>query len=132
MAWAMGLEALAWGSEGDEDAGVAFVEGEDGVSIGPEQHQVGLPVARGEAVIGGLGALGDGATQSHEGGGAVPFAGSPTPLRLGMGQVVAPAVVLLACHLGVDEPVDALMGDDRISRLHSQPTPTPAPVTSLA
>ena len=50
------------------------------------------------------------------------FAAPATPLRLGMGQVVAPAVVLLACHLGVDEPVDGLMGDDLAARLHSQPT----------
>ena len=48
-----GSGSLAGRSEGNEDAGVAFVEGEDGMPIGSEEHQVGLPVARGASVIGG-------------------------------------------------------------------------------
>ena len=106
---------LARRSQGYEDARVAFVHGQHRMSIDSEQHQVSLPVPRSATVIGAVRALGDGTTLSHEGSRATPSAASPTSLRLGIGKVVAPAVILLTSHLAVDEPVYALVGDDSIT-----------------
>ena len=117
-----GTGCLARGSDGNEDAGVAFVHDQHRMSICPEQHQVRLPVAGSAAVSGALGALGNRASHSHEGGRTAPSAASPAPLRLGTRQVVSPPIVLGTRELAVYEPVDALVGDDPPTSLQLEPT----------
>ena len=107
--------SLARWPQSDQEAGVALVEGQYCLPISAEEHQVGLPVAWVAAISGALGTVGNRPSHSHEGGWTAPFAASPAPPRLGPGQVVAPAVVLLTSHLAVNEPIDALMGDDPIA-----------------
>src|SRR5262245_36509168 len=88
---------------------------------------------------------------------ATTFASTPTPLALGSGKVMAPAVVLGAADLRVDEPIDRFITDQRAfvflfqasGNLSWRPTlcqafehgflqigltqqPTPAPVSALS
>ncbi len=116
-----GAGCLARGPDGYEDAGIAFVQGQHRLAIGSKEHQVRLPVPGRAAVSGTLGALGKRAAQSHEGGRTAPLAAAPAPLPLGPWQVVSPPIVLRARKLPVDEPVDALVGDDPPARLHRKP-----------
>ena len=91
---------------------MAFVEGEDGLAVGAEEHEVGLPVAGGLAVRGEGGAVDEGAAVGDTGGGAAALAPPPAPFELGPGQIVAPGIVLRAADLGVNEAVDGFVGDD--------------------
>ncbi len=90
---------------------MAFVEGEDGLAVGAEEHEVGLP-AGGLAVRGEGGAVDEGAAVGDTGGGAAALAPPPAPFELGPGQIVAPGIVLRAADLGVNEAVDGFVGDD--------------------
>ena len=99
---------------------MALVQGQDGLSIGPEQHQVSLPVAGCPAVSGVLGTFGQGTAEMDEGSRAAAFASTPAAFRLAAGQIAAPGVVFRTSQLGVDEPVDGLVGDDLLARLQGQ------------
>ena len=79
---------------------MAFVEGEDGLAVGAEEHEVGLPVAGGLAVRGEGGAVDEGAAVGDTGGGAAALAPPPAPFELGPGQIVAPGIVLRAADRG--------------------------------
>ena len=116
-----GAGGFARGPEGEEEAGVTFVQGQHRLAIGSKEHQVGLPVPGRAAVSGALGALGKRAAQRHEGGRTAPLAAAPAPLPPGPRQVVSPPLVLRARKLPVEEPVDALVGDDPPARLHRKP-----------
>jgi hypothetical protein len=107
---------------GEQQPGLALVDGEDCLAVLGEQHEVGLPVSRGLAVGGGRGPLGHGNPALDEACGAAATATAEAPLALAAGQVEAPAVVLGAGDLGVDETVDALVADHRVTRFASQPT----------
>ena len=101
------------GEAGEEDqARVALSEGQEGGAVVAGVHQVPLPMAKGGAVGGGMGALAERDPVGDVGGRAAAAPAPKAALGLGPGQVVPPGVVLLPGHLGVDEPVDALMGDD--------------------
>ena len=101
------------GEAGEEDqAGVALNEGQEGGAVVAEEHQVPLPMAKGGAVGGRMGALAEGDSVGDVDGRAAAAPAAKAALGLGPGQVAPPGVVLLPRHLGVDEPVDALMGDD--------------------
>ena len=108
-----GVCRLAGQAQGDEEAGVALVEGERRLPVGAKEHEVGLSVAWGFAVCSCFGALGQGPSLGDEGCGTAALASLPAAFGLGPGQVMAPGVVLLAGELGVDEAVDALVRDDR-------------------
>ncbi len=108
-------------ADGDEEPGVTRVHGEDRLAIGADEHQVGLPVAGGLAVRGGDGSVGQGAAVGDQGGGATAGAPAPAAFGRGAGQGVAPRVVLRAGALGIDEPVDGLVGHDRAAGLAGQP-----------
>ena len=77
---AMGAAALPGGRTAREQAGVAFVEGEDGLAVGAEEHEVGLPVAGGLAVRGEGWAVDEGTTVGDKGGGAAALAPPPGPV----------------------------------------------------
>ena len=102
---------LARGAYGEEKAGGALVEGEDGLAIGAEEHQIGFPMARGLAVGGCGGALDEGAAVSHTGGGAAAFAPAAAG-GFGSGQIVAPRIGFCPGDLSVEEPVDGFVRED--------------------
>ena len=107
-----GVSRLARGAPGDEQTGVAFVEGEDHLTVGRKEHQVGLPVAGTPAVGGVLGPLAQGPALGDEGGRAATPASPVAPFELGPGEVATPGVFLLTGQLGVDEAVNGLVGAD--------------------
>ena len=102
---------LAGGPDGEEEAGGAFMEGEDGLAVSAEEHEVSFPVAGGLAVGGGRGAGGERAAVRDQGGGAAA-AGAAAAFALGLGQVVAPRIGLGAGDLSVQEAVDGLRSED--------------------
>ena len=107
-----GVSGLARGAPGDEQTGVAFVEGEDHLTVGTKEHQVGLPVAGTPAVGGVLGPLAQGPALGDEGGRAATPASPVAPFELGPWEVATPGVFLLTGQLGVDEAVAGLVGAD--------------------
>ena len=112
-----GVRVLAGGPGGDQQAGVALMQGEHRLLVDPEQHQVALPMTRRRAVLGFLGAFGEGTPQVDEAGRTPALAPAPATFESGSGEIVAPGVVVGACDLGVDEPVDGLVRDDRFPLL---------------
>ena len=99
---------------------MAFVEGEDGLAVGAEEHEVGLPVAGSLAVRGEGWAVDEGTTVGDKGGGAAALAPPPAPFELGPRQIVTPGIVLRAADLGVNEAVDGFVGDDGPAGLAGQ------------
>ena len=97
------------------------MEGEDHLFADAEHHQVGFPVAGTLAMGNLLGALGQRAPQLDEGGWAAAPATSVAPFGLGPRQVMSPGICLIAPDLGVDEAVDALVGDDPAASFPGQP-----------
>ena len=89
--------------------------------VDPEQHQVTLPMTRRLAVVGFLWAFGEGTPQVDEAGRTPALSPAPATFRFGSGQILAPGVVLGACDLGVDEPVDGLVRNHRGSMLMGKP-----------
>ena len=100
---------LAWQSAGDDETRVSLVQGEYRLSVGMEQHQVSLPMARSLSVIGFLGAFDEWSALSDEGCRAAAPATAPAAIRRGSRQVASPGVVLRTRQLGIDEPIDALV-----------------------
>ena len=91
------------------------MEGEDHLTVGTKEHQVGLPVA-GTPAVGGV----QGPVLGDEGGRAAAPASPVAPFELGSGEVATPGVFLLTGQLGVDEAVDGLVGDDLAARRQGQ------------
>ena len=88
---------------------MAFMESEDSLTVGAEEHEICLPMAWTSTVLGLWRALRQGTAEGDEGGGTASLTATPAPFGLGPGQIVTPRVVLLSSQLGVDEAVDALM-----------------------
>ena len=107
-------------ADGEEQAGVTVVEGEDGLAVDAEEHEVGFPVPGGLAIGGTGGTLGEGPTVLNKGGGAAPLAPAAAPFVLGAGEIVAPGAVVGAADLGVDKAVDGLVRDDRPASVAGQ------------
>ena len=82
------------------------MEGQEGLAVGPEQHQIGLPMAGGLARGDLVRSLGQGAALGDAEGGATPFPPSPAALGFGLGQVVPPRVVFCAGDLGINKAID--------------------------
>src|SRR5262245_6847774 len=116
------LGGLVRWSRCEQQSGLALVDGEDCLAVSGEQHEVSFPVSRGLAVGSGRGSFGHGNTVFDEGCGAAAAATAEAALALAAGQIEAPVVVLGAGDLGVDETVDALVADHRVTRFASQPT----------
>jgi hypothetical protein len=96
---------------GEQDAGLALMDGEHGLAVLGEQHEVGLPMAGAVAVGGGGRSFGYGNTAFDEGCGAAALAAAQATPALAARQIVPPAVILGAGDLGIDEAVDALVTD---------------------
>ncbi len=111
---------LAGEPGGEEQAGVALMEGQNDLAVEAEQHQVGLPVAGGLAGGDGRGPLSPGAARGDEGGGAPAFGGAAPALGFGVRQIVPPRVRGVAAQLGRDEAGDGFVGEDRAVLLHRQ------------
>ena len=111
---------FAGGARGDQQAGVALMEGQDGLAVDPEQHQIGLPMARGTAIRDRRRPLRQRAAQSDKGRRAAPLVATAPAFGFGLRQIVAPGVLCFAGHLRIDEAVDGLVGDDRSVLLPSE------------
>jgi len=112
---------LMGGALADEDTGGAFVECEDGLAIGGEEHEVALPMSGHAAVLGLARPFGDGDAVLDEVCGASALLTAKAALGFGAGQIAAPGEVLMAGDLGVDEAVDGFVADDRSAVLQGQP-----------
>src|SRR5262245_14542896 len=109
------IGVLGLGPRGDQNTAATFVQGEDGLAVLGEHHEIGFPVPRGLPVVHFEGALGNGNAGLDEGGGPSAAHAAPSAFALGARQVVAPAVVLGARDLGVDEAVDGLVADEAVA-----------------
>ena len=74
---------------------MAFMEGKEGVAVGPEQHEIGLPVAGGAPVRRFRRPLGQGAALGDEGSRTPAFGPPPPAFAFGLGQIVAPGIVFI-------------------------------------
>ena len=102
--------------DGHHQARVPLVQHQRHRPRPPKLHQVSLPVAEGLPVCNSGRALGERVTLEDEGDRTAPLAHTPAAFPLRLRQILPPAVVFVPRFLGVDEPVDALVGDDRSAR----------------
>ena len=107
--------------DGHHQARVPLVQRQHHRPRPPKLHQVCLPVAEGLTVGNGGRPGGDRAALKDEGDRTASFGRTPAALPFRLRQILSPVVVFEPCVLGVDEPVDALVGDDRSARLSRQP-----------
>ena len=106
--------------DGHHQARVPLVQHQRHRPRPPKLHQVSLPVAEGLPVCNDGRALGERVTLEDEGDRTAPLAHTPAALPLRLRQILPPVVVFVPRFLRVDEPVDALVGDDRSARLSRQ------------
>jgi hypothetical protein len=111
---------FAFDGDCEQEAGSALVHGRDRLTVFGEHHEVGLPMVGGLAVGGLDRALIQGTTAFDEACGASASLATPAALALAARQIAPPAVVCGAVDLGVDEAVDALVGDHLVSVLAGQ------------
>ena len=104
---------------------------QNGLTILGKQHQIGFPVTWLSALVDVGRALIDGDTPLDAIHRAPAFAPAPTALAFPPRQVVPPAVVLGAADLGVDEPIDRFIADDRAFCTVSSADRPLGPATSL-
>ena len=90
---------------------IVGMQGQSGLAIEGEQHQVGLPVAR-------LRAIGSGGRSLRERNAPLdvihrttPFASTPAPFTLRLRQIVAPRVIVRARNLCGDEAINRFVAD---------------------
>jgi hypothetical protein len=96
----------------EQETGLALVHGEDRLTVFCEHHQVGFPVTAGRAVGGLNRSFCQGNTAFNE---VLRSAALPAPasaFAFAARQIAPPAIVPGAGKLGVNEAVDALIGDD--------------------
>jgi len=105
----------------EQEAGLALVYGQDRLTVFCEHHQVGFPVTGGGAA-GDLGwTVCHGNTAFNEVLRTSSLPASASALALAAGQIVPPAIVFGTGKLGVDEAVDALIGDHLAPLLAFEP-----------
>ena len=85
MALAMGPAALPGGADGQEEARVALMEDQDGLAVGTEEHEVGLPMAGSAPVLGLWRAFCQRTPEGDERSGAAASAAPPASFGLGPG-----------------------------------------------
>ena len=88
------------------------MQGEDGLAVGSEEHEVGFPMSWVGTVGGVVGTQGNGNAAFDVQGWAAALAAAAAAPGLGSGQVEAPGVVLGSGDLGGDEAVDGFMADE--------------------
>ena len=116
-----GSGGLAGRPDGQQQARVALVQGQDRLAIEPKQHQVRLPVPGAGAGRRGGWALAERPAVRHERGRTQGLAATPATYRPALGQEVPPAVVLRAPDLGVDKPIDRLVRNDAATSVAGHP-----------
>ena len=116
---------------GQQDPRVPFMHGQDGLTVFGKQDEVGFPMAGGLAIGGGMRPFGQGNTAFDEGCGAAASSAAEPALALAARQIAAPAIVLGAGDLGVDEAVDALVADDLAAGSRGRAGRRPVRGTSL-
>ena len=98
------------------------MQGQDRLAVFGEQHEVCFPVSRVAAIGGGLRSFNDWDTGLNvQCRGAAP-ASAEAAFALAAGQIAAPAIVLGAGDLSVDEAVDALVADHAMTGLMGEPS----------
>jgi hypothetical protein len=104
-----------------QEAGFALVHGQNRLTVFCEHHQVGFPVA-GSRAVGGLDRpFGHGNTAFNEVLRASALPAAAAALAFATGQIVPPAVVLGAGKLGIDEAIDAFIGDHLAALFELEP-----------
>jgi hypothetical protein len=112
---------LAFDGNGEQQARGSLVDGQDGLPVFGEHHQIGFPVAR-DFAIGDLGRpFCQRNTAFDEACGAPASFAAVASLALAPRQIAPPGEVRRACDLGVDEAVDALAGDHPTATFPGQP-----------
>jgi len=106
---------------GEQDAGLALMDGEHGLAVLGEQHEVGFPMPGAVAVGGRHRSFGYGNTAFDQGCGTAALAAAETALALAAREIMPPAVVFGAGDLGIDEAVDALVTDHLVAGLAGEP-----------
>ena len=104
----------------EDDSGVAFMNGEDSLAILGEEHEIGFPVAGIVAIAGCRRSFGNWNAAVDEACRAAAASATQAALGLGAGEIEAPAIVLGASELSVDEAIDTLMADHRLPGLDRQ------------
>jgi hypothetical protein len=90
---------------------------QDRLAGGREEHDVGFPMTGLSATLDAVGSRVDRGTVGIAGPAAL---GPPAALVFGAREVEAPAAVVGALELGIDEAVDGLMADDPMALLMGQ------------
>ena len=108
-------------SDGKQQARLAFVHGQDRLTVFGEHHQIGLPVPAGGTVGSLDGAFGQGNTAFNEVLRASTLPAAAAAFALAAWQTAPPAIVLGAGKLGINETVDALIGDYLATPLAPEP-----------
>jgi len=94
-----------------QETGLALMHGQDRLTVFCEHHQVGFPMTA-SLTIGGLDRpICHGNTAFNEVCRASPLPAAAATLALAARQIPAPAIVLGAGKLGIDEAINALVGD---------------------
>src|SRR5665213_3380316 len=88
------------------------MQGQDGLTIFGEEHEIGFPMAWKVTVRDFGRAFGDRNTMFDMQGGTAAPPAPPAAFCLGAGQIIPPGVVLVAGDLGGDEAVDGLRADE--------------------
>jgi hypothetical protein len=123
---------LAGEADAKQQTRGALMHGQDRLAVFCEHHQVGLPMAWNAAIGGVWRPFSQGNTACNEACRATAFFTAEAALAFGARQITSPAVVCGAGDLGVDETVDAFIGDDLAPVLAGEPAgdllgrPTPA------
>ena len=104
-----------------DEAGVAFLEDQEGLTAVAEEYQIGLPVAWKGAVVRLWGTLGEGLAQVDIANGVTP-ATTAIPFGLASCQQTESGGVLGAIALGMDEAVDGLVGYEGAASFQCQAT----------
>jgi hypothetical protein len=115
------IGSLAGQPDRQQQTGFALMHGQDGLAVFCEHHQVGFPVTTADAVANLDRPFCHGNTTFNE---ACRASALPTPtaaFALAARQISAPTIVLGAGDLGVDEAVDALIGDHLAPLLQGKP-----------
>ena len=108
-------------ADAEQQARGALMHGQDRLTIFGEHHQVGFPMTGGAAVVGLDGPICQRNTAFNEACGTAALLAAVTALALGARQVASPAEVRGASDLGVNEPVDGLVGDHLAAVFAGQP-----------
>jgi hypothetical protein len=116
------IGGLAGQPDCQQQAGLALMQGQDGLAVFCKHHQIGFPMAAGVAIAGLDRPFRQRNTAFNEACRASALPAPAAALALAARQISAPAIVLGASDLGVDEAVDAFVGDHLAPLLKGEAT----------